>query len=298
MTGTVVGRRTQGMAPPLPIKSLTHPDPSKTYNDGFLSFDVEWKKAFPGTMGFYVRLDRSRTALPPTPADGQFVSIDKISFSPNDIFNGDNFVHVVSVDSQSNVGTVDNVLKVRINTQGPSMSSSSHPDGEFAFSDNTNPFFQWSYPQGDENVAAVHVVLDQFGDTVPTAADEMLPGTQKQLLKSNVPPGIHVLHVVTVDGQGRLTKAAGHYQVRIGTDPGVGSIQGNIVDSNGQPIPSAAVTINRGILDTSSGGGGVFNLANVPAGTWELSAKFGALSGTKMITVTSGMSTAGNLTLQ
>ena len=297
MTGTVVGRRTEGMAPPIPMKSLTHPDPTKVYNDGFLSFDVEWKKAFPSTMGFYVRLDRNRTGAPPTPGDGQFVSIDKISFSPNDIFDGDNFVHVVSVDSQSNVGTVDNVLRVQINTQGPSMSSSSHPS-ETTFSNNTNPFFQWEYPQGDENVAAVHVKLDQFGDTVPTTADEMLPGTQKQLLKSNVPPGIHVLHVVAVDGQGRLTKQAGHYQVRIGTDPGQGSVQGNIVDSNNQPIVGATVTINRGIFETSTSTNGVFNLGGVTAGTWELSAKFGALSATKTITVINGMSTAGNLTLQ
>ena len=296
MTGTVIGRRTQGMAPPIPMRSLTHPDPTKVYNDGFLSFDVEWKKSFPATMGYYVRLDRN-PSQPPTPADGQFVSIDKVSFSPNDIFNGENFVHVVSVDSQSNVGTVESVLRVQINTQGPSMSSSSHPSTT-TFSNNQNPFFQWDYPQGEENVAAVHVKLDQFGDTVPTTADEMLPGSQKQLLKSNVPPGIHVLHVVTVDGQGRLTKQAGHYQVRIGTDPGTGSVQGNIVDSNGQPIPSASVQINRGIFSTFTASNGVFSLPNVTAGTWELSAKVGALSATKTITVTSGMSTVGNLTLQ
>jgi hypothetical protein len=296
MTGTVVGRRTQGMAPPIPMKSLTHPDPTKVYNDGFLSFDVEWKKSFPNTMGFYVRIDQTQSD-PPTPASGQFVANDKISFSPNDIADGENFVHVVSVDNQSNVGTVESVLRVQINTRGPSMSSSSHPSPT-TFSNNTNPFFQWSYPQGDENVASVYVKLDNFGDTVPTTSDEMLPGTQKQLLKSNVPAGIHFLHVVTVDGQGRLTKQAGHYQVRIGTDPGQGSVQGNITDSNGQPIPNATVTVNRGIFTTTTSSGGVFTLPAVTAGVWELSAKSGPLSASKSITVISGMSTSGNLTLQ
>lgn len=296
ITGTVVGRRTEGLAPPLPLKSLSHPDPTKIYNDGFLSFDVEWKKAFPTTMGYYVRIDRVADN-PPTPANGQFLAADKVSFSPNDIFNGDNFVHVVSVDAQSAVGTVESVLKVKINTLGPSISSTSHPN-QFTFSNNTNPFFAWTFPQGDTNVHGSHFILDNFGNTVPTAADAALPATQKQLLQSNVPAGIWVLHVVTVDGQGRLSKAAGHYQVRIGTDPGSGAIQGNIVDANNQPIPGATVTINRGLFSATTSSGGTFSLPSVTAGTWELSAKFGALSATKTITVTAGMSTAGNLTLQ
>lgn len=297
ITGTITaGRRTEGLAPPIPLKSLSHPDPTKIYNDGFLSFDVEWKQPFPSVMGYYVRLDQSESG-PPSPADGQFLAADKVSFSPNDIFDGENYVHVVSIDNQSQVGTVEAVLKVQINTRGPSIFSSSHPS-QTTFSNNTNPFFSWSYPQGDANVSGAFYVLDNFGDTVPTMADTALPADQKQLLQSDIAPGIWVLHVVSVDGQGRLTKTAGHYQVRIGEDPGFGSIQGTVVDSNSQPIPNAVVTVNRGLFTATTSSNGTFSLPEVVAGTWELSAKFGALSASKSITVTAGMSTAGNLTLK
>jgi hypothetical protein len=296
ITGTVMGRRTQGLMPPIPLRSLSHPDPTKIYNDGFLSFDVEWKKPFPSVMGYYVRLDQTRSR-PPTPATGEFLAADKVSFSPNDIFDGDNFVHVVSVDGMSEVGTVEAVLRVQINTRGPSISSSSHPS-QTTFSNNTNPFFAWSYPQGDAHITGAHYVLDNFGTTVPTTGDTALPAGQTQLLIPNVPPGVWVLHVVSVDGQGRLSKQAGHYQVRIGDDPGTGSIQGQVVDANSQPIPNATVTVNRGLFTTTTSGSGTFSLPAVTAGTWELSARFGALTATKQITVTAGMSTAGNLTVQ
>lgn len=296
ITGQIIaGQLTQGLAPPVPLKSLTHPDPAKIYNDGFVSFDVEWKKAFPSTMGYYFRLDQTRDS-PPTPANGQFSAEEHLAFSPNDIFDGENFVHVVSVTDQSEVGTVETVLSVRINTQGPSISSTSHPSQ--TFSANTNPFFAWSYPQGDDNVTAAYYLFDNFGDTVPTTADTPLPATQKQLLKSNTPPGIWVLHVVAADGQGRLTKAAGHYQVRIGNDPGTGSVQGSIVDANSNPIPGAVVEINRGLFTTTTSSNGSFTLPGVAAGTWELRAKFNALSATKTITVTPNQSTAGNLVLK
>jgi hypothetical protein len=294
--GTIIGVQTVGLAPPLPVKSLSHPDPTKIYNDGFLSFDVEWKPAFPTVMGYFVRLDQS-PSNPPTAADGMFLAQDKVSFSPNDIFDGENFVHLVSIDAQSAVGTVETVLRVQINTRGPSVFSSSHPS-QATFSNNTNPFFEWSYPQGDENVTGSHYVLDNFGTTVPTTADTALPAGQKQLLKSDLTPGVFVLHVVSVDGQGRLSKQAGHYRVNIGTDPGTGQIQGNVLDSNSQPVVGATVTVNRGLFTTTTSSNGTYNLPAVTAGTWELSAKSAAQSASKPVTVTAGMATAANLTLQ
>ncbi|MEO8704029.1 MAG: hypothetical protein ABI867_28520, partial [Kofleriaceae bacterium] len=175
ITGTIIGAKTQGLAPPLPVKSQSHPDPDKIYNDGFLSFDVGWKKAFPSAMGYFVRIDQVANQ-PPTAADGTFLAQETVSFSPNDIFDGENFVHLVTLDSQSAVGTVETVVKVQINTQGPSMTSASHPS-QTTFSNNTNPLFAWSFPQGDMNVTGTHYILDNFGLTVPTTADTALPAT-------------------------------------------------------------------------------------------------------------------------
>ncbi|HEU0030244.1 MAG TPA: carboxypeptidase-like regulatory domain-containing protein [Kofleriaceae bacterium] len=295
-TGSVVGTKTEGLAPPVPVKSFSHPDSTKIYNDGFLSLDIEWKKPFPSAMGYFVRLDQT-PSRPPTAADGQFLSTEKVSFSPNDIFDGENYVHVVSVDAQSAIGRVESVFKVQINTQGPSISSSSHPS-QSTFVNNTNPFFQWSYPQGDDSVSAVYYVLDSFGDTVPTTSDTTLPPTQKQLLLPSVTAGVHVLHVVAADGQGRLTKQAGHYRINVGADPGVGAIQGQVVDANNMPVVGATVTVNRGLFTTTTTTSGTYSLPSVTAGVWELSAKSAAQSASKQITVTAGMSVNGNLTLQ
>ncbi len=291
----VAGTLTQGLAPPIPLRSASHPDPFRIYNDGFLSFDVSWSKAFPSLMGYYVRLDTTEFN-PPRAADSQFQEIDQVSFSPNDINNGVNFVHVASVDSLSAVGTVETVFRVQINTQGPSVSSESHPS-QATFTANTNPFFRWTYPQGDENVAGAYYILDQFGDTVPSAADTQVPANQKQLQKSGVVEGIHVLHVVSVDTAGRLSKQAGHYRVNIGTDPGNGAVIGRVVNAQQQGIAGATVTINRGLFTTTTDASGNYTLPTVTAGSWELSVKSGALAATKNITVVKTQTTPGDMTL-
>lgn len=291
----VAGRLTKGLAPPIPLRSSSHPDPFLIYNDGFVSFDVSWSKAFPSLMGYYVRLDNTQFD-PPTAADGQFQEIDQASFQPTDITEGENFVHVVSVDSLSAVGTVETVFRVQINTRGPSMASDSHPS-QTTFTSNANPFFRWSYPQGDENVAGAYYILDQFGDTVPSAADTQVPANQKQLQKSGVAEGIHVLHVVSVDTVGRLSKAAGHYRVNIGTDPGNGAVIGRVVNAQQQGVAGATVSINRGLFTAITDASGNYTMPTVTAGSWELSVKSGALSATKNITVVKTQTTPGDMTL-
>jgi len=291
----VAGRLTQGLAPPIPLRSTSHPDPFRIYNDGFLAFDVAWTKAFPTVMGYYVTLDSSENN-PPTAASGQFQAVDKASFSPNDIINGVNFVHIVSVDGLSAIGTVETVFRVQINTRGPAVSSRSHPSPT-TFTSNTNPFFAWSYPQGDDNVAGAYYLLDQFGDTVPSATDTQVPATQKQLQKSGVPEGVWVMHVVSVDTAGRLSKAAGHYRVNIGTDPGNGAVIGRIVNTQSQGVAGATVKINRGLLTTTTDSSGNFTLPTVTAGAWELSVTSGAATATKNITVTKNQTTPGDMTL-
>ena len=291
---TITGVTTEGLAPPLPLTSTSHPDPTYVYNDGFVSLDMTWAKPFT-VMGYYVLID-SDPSDPPTAATGAFQAAEKVSFPASAVSNGDNYVHVVSVDAQSAISTVESVFHVQINTLGPSMTSQSHPS-QTTFSNNTNPFFMWSYPQGDINVSGAYYVFDHFGTTVPTTTDMMLPATQKQLLQSNVAAGVWVLHVVSVDTQGRLTKVAGNYRVNIGTDPGSGGITGHLIDGTSQPVAGATVTVNRGLYTTTSDSAGDFTLSGVTAGMWELSATMGALTATKQITVTSGMTTSGDMTM-
>ena len=101
-------------------------------------------------------------------------------------------------------------FKVSINTDPPVASSTSHTSATTWYP-NPNPYFAWTNPGGfdDASFRRVHYVLDHFGDTVPTAADTALPIPQKQLLVSGLADGIWVLHVVTEDTVGNLTKKRG-----------------------------------------------------------------------------------------
>lgn len=295
ITGTTTsGRLTQGIAPPIPVTSTTHPSPDAIYNDGFLSLDINWAKSFPTTMGYYVLLD-STPIHPPTAANGTFQSVDQVSFSANDVSNGDNYVHIVTIDSMSQIGTIESNYHVKINTLPPVMSSQSHPS-QTTFVNNTNPFFAWSYPQTDANVSAVYYVLDHFGDTVPALTSTALPATQKQLLQSGLDAGIWVLHVIAADKQGRLTKVAGNYRVSIGADPGIGNLTGTVTDAASAPVSGATVTLNHGLFDLGGGtvgtvttnSAGSFTLSNIPAGTWEVEVTLATRSAAKNVSIAPG----------
>nr|HEX4314279.1 carboxypeptidase regulatory-like domain-containing protein [Kofleriaceae bacterium] len=296
-TAMIKGTVTSGIMPPVPLTSTSHPDPTLVYNDGFVSLDMQWAKPF-DVQGYYVLL--SPTAVqPPTASNpnAMFQAAEKVSFSADAVGDGANYVHIVSVDQQSNIGTIENTFKIQINTEPPSMSSPTNPS-QTTFTNNTNPDFAWSYPQGDANVTGAYYVFDHFGLTVPTTTDMLLPATQKQLLEQNVQPGVWVLHVVSVDTAGRLTKEAGHYRINIGTDPGAGAISGTVIDSTSQPVSGATVTVNRGLYTATTDADGVYSISNVTAGTWELSATNGTKSATKNITVVMGMTASGDLTIQ
>ena len=297
-TAMIKGVVTSGVMPPLPLTSTSHPDPTLVYNDGFVSLDMQWAKPF-AVQGYYVLLSPT-PVQPPTPSNpsAMFQAAEKVSFSADAVGDGDNYVHVVSVDQQSNIGTIESTFKVQINTQPPEMSSPTNPS-QTAFLNNVNPDFMWSYPQGDANVTGAYYVFDHFGLTVPDTTATLLPATQKQLLEQNVEPGVWVLHVVSIDSAGRLTKEAGHYRVNVGTDPGVGGISGVVIDSTSQPVVGATVTINRGLYTATTDVDGAYSMSGVTAGTWELSATNGTKSATKPnFTVTMGMTASGDLTVQ
>jgi hypothetical protein len=298
ITGTLTGTVTQGFSPPLEPRSSTHPSTSLFYNDDFASVSVSWERAFPSRLGYYWLVDRNVYRVP-TPAIGTFVDAEAISFSRDALMAGDNYFHVAPVNAASEVGSVETRIRVRLNTTPPPVSSSSHPS-ESAWSTNRDAFFSWALPNGAENYVGVHYVLDRYGDTVPTTADTFLPVSQTTLLRSGLADGVWVLHVVAEDTRGYLTRAAGHRQVRIGADPGVGGLVGQVVDaSSSAPIPNARVRVNRGIVpNQTTNATGNYNFMNVPAGTWEIDVSAdGYTSMTRSVTVGAGMSVPLNLSL-
>ncbi len=296
VTGTVAGAKTEHLLPPLTITSSTHPDSSLTYNDDFQSLSLSWNRPFASRQGYYWLLDRTFSRVP-TPATAQFTPNEAVTIPASALQSGANHFHIATVDATSTVGTVENRFTVNINTAPPSVSSSSHPS-QTAWSSNNNVFFSWTLPLADRNFQGVYYVLDRYGTTVPTKSDTFLPVTQKQLLLSNLQPGIWVFHVVSVDQQGYLTKQAGHYRVSIGTDPGNGGILGRVVDQNGAAVPSATVTVNRGLYTQSTNTTGNYNFGSIPAGTWEVTVtKTGFQPSTKQVTVAAGQSASADFTL-
>jgi hypothetical protein len=302
VTGSITGARTDGLLPPLGIASSTHPDQSLFYNDDFSQVTFAWERPWASRFGYYHRLSTTFSDVP-VPATGSFLDAEVVAYDRAKLIAGNNWLHIVSINAASTVGTVENRFLVKVNTTPPSLASSSHPSPS-TFTANSNPFFSWTVPNGDANYKGFHYVFDHYGDTVPTLSDAFLPISQKTKLQPSVADGVWAMHLVTEDTHGYLTKAAGHYVVRIGTSPGTGGLLGTITaTTGGAPITGAKVTINRGLLvattpDQTTNAVGAYNFATVPPGTWEITvSKTGYTSKTVTVTVTKDASATLNVTL-
>jgi hypothetical protein len=296
-SATITGSVTSGLAPPFPLASSTHPDPTLVYNDNFVSLDLTWTAPF-AAQGYYVLLDNAPDD-PPTAANGTFQAADQASFSTTSVSQGPNYIHIVSEDQQSNIGAIESNFEVQINTEPPSVSSSSNPS-QTTFYETANPFFSWSYPQGGgSNVSGVYYVVDHLGLTVPATTDTLLPATQTNLQLENVAAGVWVLHVVSADSQGRLTKAAGNYRFNIGADPGTGGISGSVTTSSSQPVVGATVSVNDGLYSATTNSAGDYSITTVTAGDWTVTATSTTLqTGSAAAMVGSGMTATANIIVQ
>jgi hypothetical protein len=303
VTGTITGTKTQTLLPPLTITSTTHPNPYLFYNDDFTTAAFTWNKAYPAVLGYYERLDTVYVG-PPTPATGTFTASELLSFPKSSVLPGVTVFHLTSIDATSSVGTVESTFTIQINATPPTVSSTSHPSPG-AWSTNPSPFFSWTVPNGDANYTGFYYVLDHYGTTVPKTTDTFLPITQKSLLRSGLPDGIWAFHVVTTDTMGYFTRYAGTYRVKIGADPGSGSITGHVVDSTSANVSGARVTINKNLFnltgeptDQYTAVDGTYGFpATVPAGTWEVTVNKGTSAVTQTVTVTKGVTTTLNFTL-
>jgi len=294
---TVTGTVTRGVLPPIALASGTHPDSGLIYNDGFPVVGMSWGRPFDPITGYYWQHDGSSRV--PTPATGAFVAGEIVSFPTEELREGTNYFLISSVTPTADVGTVAGAYVLQLNRTPPAVSSSSHSRST-TWSMNPDIFLSWVYPHDDLNYQGVYYVFDHYGDTVPTTADTFVSIDQKQALLSGIEDGIWVMHVVSVDTQGYLTREAGHYQVRVGADPGSGTVFGQVTDATtSMPISGATVSVNRGVFgDQSTNSTGNFNFSDVSDGTWELRVRAeGFAEATMTITVMDSMSTAANLSL-
>jgi cysteine-rich repeat protein len=297
-TGTIIGTVTQGRRPPIQLTSPTHPEPTLVYNDGFPEVTVAHERPFLAAQGYLHHVDATEHE-PPQPSNAVFAGTESFDIDPTELHPGDNWIHIASVDASSAVSPVEARFHVAINAEPPEASSTSHPSATTWY-DNANPYFAWTNPSSldDRNWRSVHYILDHFGDTVPAITDSALPISQKQLLVSNLQPGIWVLHVVTEDTMGYLTKNAAHVVVRVGPDPGSGTVFGSVFDEHNQPVSGATVRVNRGLFQGTTNSSGSFSITGVAAGTWEISVQYPDHTATaQMLTVTANGQASANFTL-
>ncbi len=303
LTGSVTGARTDSVMPPMTLVSGTHPDPTRWYNDGLGDWSVAWDKPFPNVNGYYVLFSNTAVDVPrPSHGTFQIAGQETYTVPATSLKQGGNFFHVVSVDAQSLVGTVEQTTKVQVNTAPPAVSSSSHATQTTWYADPTL-MVSWTNPQADANFTGFYYLLDHYGDTVSsTTSGTFLAQGQKQLILPNLTPGIWVFHLVNKDTRGATTKAAAHFYARIGTEPLKGSLSGTAFDgsSSNAPLSGVSISVNRGLLPgTTTASVGTYAFTNnIYEGTWEITAsKAGYVSSTQTATITTGQTTTLNFTL-
>ena len=295
VTGSISGQRTDGLLPPATITSSSHPDQELIYNDDFDQVQMSWVSPFASRQGYYQMINTTLWQVP-TPASSKFVNTESVNYPATAVRAGANYFHITPVDAMSNVGTVENTFRIQINSQPPSLSSSSHASPTTWY-DNPDVFFEWAFPVAENNVKGIYYVLDNYGDTIPTKAATFVPLPQKKILRSMVSNGIWVMHVLAMDQQGYLTKAVTHLRVNVGPNPGVGGVLGLVTDAMSKPLDGAQVTLNRGLYGQATNRSGNYNITNVSAGTYELKVSKGGKSATQMITVTKDMTTTLNISI-
>ena len=288
-----------GLLPPVEISSSTHTNTARWYNDGIDRVALSWSRPFQPITGYYWAVSHRRIGEPPTPSDGFFVDGELASVSQEDLAHGVNYFQIASVDSMASVGTVQSSFQLQINTEPPRPTSESHSTPNTWY-DNANAFFRWTFEQDVTNFRGVYYVLDHWGDTVPTKDDSFIQVAQAQVLLSDLDDGVYGFHIVSEDTAGYLTRAASHHVFRVGTDPGEGSVFGQVIDAEtNEPIQSAAMDMNRGLIRgalTSRDGNA--EVTNVPVGEWEVRvSKDGYETATQMVTVAEDQSVAANFSL-
>ncbi|MBX7117150.1 MAG: hypothetical protein K1X64_22730, partial [Myxococcaceae bacterium] len=298
-SGSVTGVTITSPMPPLDLVSGSHPVPTRVYNDGLGDLFLAWNKPFPTVNGYYYLLSTSENDMPTSAnGNGTFLQAESLVIKADKLQPGANFLHIVSVDSGFNVGTVKATQKVTINTEPPSVTSTSHPDERTWYTNNA-VYLQWSNAYDNANFTGYYTALDKFMNTVPSPVAANF-STNDKLLRT-VDNGIWVFHIVNRDTRGAITKEAGHYVLYVGTEPEKENVSGSVFDAsnNNAPLSGVTISINRGLFKATSTGSGTYTFnAEIYVGAWEVTAsKTGYFPQTKQITLVKGTPLNENFTL-
>jgi hypothetical protein len=298
---------TVDLMPPLTITSTTHPDQNLYYNDAFQMVGVSWNRSFPSVQGYWYRVNTAASSVPAPDPQSIFTGSELLSIDPNAVSASttDYFFHIISIDAMSVAGKVEQPYRFRVNKLPPVVSSMTHPSQTTWYASGGAVFYKWTNPSpasADGNYRGYHYIMDHYGDTLPSTTSTFLPITQKQINIANLEDVIWGFHIISEDTKGYLTKVAAHYVVRLGVNPGVANVSGQVLESSPtgpKPVTGVTITLNRqllksaGVNDLTTDAMGNFNFGgNIPVGTWEVQAsKTGYVTAVQMVSVPSGGAT-------
>jgi hypothetical protein len=282
-SGTVNGATiVTSVMPPIEIRSPTHPDPAKVYNDTFPKFDVEWTAPFAGVQGYWYVLNQSESFVL-TPSNGTFTTDPKASFSSITFSKpGTWYFRVIAVDGTAINGTVSGRFTVNVNATPHGVASSSHPDPAKWYT-NKAVSLSWTPPAGagTDSFAAYWYRLDRTSNTSPAnAKTEWTQTANPQALVSKDCKGNAIdtftyhFHVVAEDTMGNLTKEAAHFRIQIGTDPGKTNYYGYIKDG-ATPLKDVQIRMEPYGLTATTDSNGYFLINSVVQGPYTLTGKKG-----------------------
>lgn len=249
--------------PPEPVESPTYPS-AGVWNLGTDDLLVAWQRPFPSVAGYYISVGDEL----PGPGVGQYRTEEYVVVPSSDLRPGDNRVRVVSVNADSEVGTISTDLVVHLNVRSPRIDSSSHPDPS-AWGGPNDVFLSWSDPASmpSEAIAGYWWSFDRMADTTPSAASSY--DDRNMRLLADQADGQWYFHIVDLDLMGRPSALVSHYGVRVGPMPALGNVAGTVTASaDGSPIENATVLLNGGSLRAVTDASGDYTFHGlVPAAT-------------------------------
>ncbi|MGI6393893.1 MAG: carboxypeptidase-like regulatory domain-containing protein [bacterium] len=293
------------VAPPYKISSTTHPDENKWYNDGFGNILISWNRPTYLDVDAYFYKINTNTVFVPKSGDGTYVEANVVNLEMG-WANGTNYFHLTTNDTDAASGTISNSFVINVNNAPPTITSSSHSNTD-TFYDVSTVALNWTDPSGRAgSFPNYRYIWDRYANTTPSSTTGVLTD-KRDLTVTGVPKGIWYLHVISIDSMGYPTKAANHFKVNVGEQPGKGNIAGNVkVNGTNDPIQGAIVKVNDGIWTTQTASNGsysfgdnsVFSNIVYPWPKWEVSVEApGYKKSVQVIDVTVGETTPLNFFL-
>src|SRR5690606_374037 len=150
-SATIVGQYAESVAPPWVLSSSTHPDENAWYNDGFNTAQFAWQRpSYYAVNGYYWIFNQTEYGVPTT-LTGTFNDTESLEQSYTSAWNNKgNYIHLISMDSGNNAGTVEHTYRIQVNSNPPNVVSSSHPN-EATFYAAPNVAMTWTDPRPTEN---------------------------------------------------------------------------------------------------------------------------------------------------